>query len=108
MNYTIFLGPTNKAVPDVLWDEFKERDLLFAWDLVFRHISDRHYKVTLVPGYRKSTARPNIIDVGNTIRNGRIGTSWNAFGDFTYVEGFATRLAAAEYMLQAQGYQKIR
>ena len=110
MNYSIFLGPTNQAVPDELWDEFKQRDLLFMWSLRFKRISDRHYWVMLDPDFGEAKKGAQSIQVGNTIRNGRIGTSWNAFGsgNFPYVEGFATRLAAAEYMMQAQGYTKRR
>lgn len=114
MNYSVFLGPDQRHIPDGKWDEFKAQGLLTLYDLVFRHVDpkDGDYIPVLTRG-------SGDIRLGRVMRD-RMG-EWAAIPNPSHLDktivdgiqiavrrysqrGFATRLRAAEYLMRVQGF----
>lgn len=117
MDYSVFLGPDRKHVPDEKWDEYRAENKLTLFDLVFKNHpqGDSWYQAVLTNG--KET-----IKIGQVFRESRRGVSWACIPnpshcDKTIVDGiqvavklisqkgFATRLDAAEYLMRRQGFR---
>lgn len=121
MNYSVFLGPDRQHIPDGKWDEYRDAGKLTLFDLVFQRLDvrDGWYRPVLTNG--KETIR-----LGQVMKESRVGTSWAAIPNPSYCEktftddgrqigvmeisqrGFATRLAAAEYLMRKQGFTDPR
>lgn len=115
MNYSVFLGPDKKHIPDGAWDEYKAQGKMTLYDLVFRRIArDGWYKATLV-------SRDDEIVLGQVFRAARRSKQWAVIPNPSHVDktivdgyqlavkrysqqGFATRLAAAEYLMRVQEF----
>lgn len=109
--WSVILGPTNEAVPDGLWDEFRDKGWLFVWDVYCKSYGSPTMNAYAVYLRRTdSKGKEQRLEVGHTIHSSRLGGSWNAFGShgFMPIAGFATRRDAIIYMLRARGFQKDR
>lgn len=109
MNYSVFLGPDKRFIPDGEWDRADKT----LYDLVFRQWGrDGSYKPVLTRG-------------GEDIRLGLVMrdhlSEWSAIPEPSHLDktivdgiqiavrrysqrGFATRLRAAEYLMRVQGF----
>lgn len=112
MNYSVFLGPNRRYIPDGQWDTIEKT----LYDLVFRrHGGDGWYKATLYNGKEE-------IVLGQVFHAARRGGEWacipnpshldktiDSHGRQTAVrrysqQGFASRLRAAEYLMRVQEF----
>lgn len=113
MNYSIFLGPNKRFIPDEKWEEYKSDGKLTLYTLIFRRVRSGDYIPVLVNGTEE-------------IRLGRVmsgaGWGWSAIPEPNHLDkttdssghqlavrrysqrGFATRLSAAEYLMRVQGF----
>lgn len=113
MNYSVFLGPDLRHIPDGKWEEYKAADKLTLYDLVFRKTG------------RAGDYIPVLTRGGSDIRLGRVMGDWQgewsalpnpSHLDKTIVDGiqiavrrysqrgFASRIRAAEYLMRVQGF----
>jgi hypothetical protein len=115
MDYSIFLGPERRHIPDDKWDEYRAQDKMTCYSLVFRRLGrDGWYKATLV-------SRDEEIAIGQVFRSARRSKQWSVIPNPSHVDktivdgyqsavkrlsqqGFATRLSAAEYLMRVQGF----
>lgn len=113
MNYSVFLGPNNRFIPEGKWEEYKADGKMTLYDLVFRKVGPAgDYIPVLTRG-------------GTDIRLGRImggrRGDWSAIPNPSHLDktivdgmqiavrrysqrGFATRLRAAEYLMRVQEF----
>lgn len=114
MNYSVFLGPDKRHIPDGKWDTYKAAGELHLYDLVFK----RHPQGL---GWYS----PVLTDGTETFKLGIVMKDsfghWSCIPNPSYCDkkivdgiqigvrmisqkGFATRLAAAQYLMRRQGF----
>lgn len=116
MNYSIFLGPNVRYVPESMWDQYKARGELTLYDLVFKRLgTDGWYKPVLVHD-RVEIALGQVFPAAR--RRGEwacipnpslLSKATDSTGRQTAVrrysqQGFASRLRAAEYLMRVQEF----
>lgn len=111
MNYSVFLGPDKRYIPDGKWDSTDKT----LHDLVFRRSSPNGwYKATLTNG-------EETIDLGLVFHTATHAGEWGCIPNPSHLDktitdghqlavkrysqqGFATRLRAAEYLMRVQEF----
>lgn len=116
MNYSVFLGPDKRHIPDGKWEEYRSEGKMTLYDLVFNRLGrDGWYKATLV-------SRADTIVLGQVFRSAGRSKEWSVIVNPSYVDktqdsqgiqlavkrlsqqGFATRLRGAEYLMRVQEF----